>query len=48
MAQSAGKERVVFRIERFWEKPTLEPHLRCDRWRKKLKLAIMSKDGISI
>ena len=48
MAQSHGKKRSVFGIEHFWEKPTLEPHLRWDRWRKMLKLAIMAKDGISI
>ena len=48
MAQSAGKERAVFRIELFWEKPTLKPPLRWDRWQIMLNLAIMEKDGISI
>ena len=41
MAQSATKERVLLGIEPFWEKPTLEPPLRWDRWQ------IMLKEGIS-
>ena len=48
MAQSAVKERALLGIERFWEKPTLEPHLRWDRWQIMLKLAILGKEGISI
>ena len=35
-------------IEPFWEKPTLEPPLRWDRWQIMLKLAIRAKEGISI
>ena len=41
MAQSSGKERALLGIESFWEKPTLEPPLRWDRWQIMLKLAIM-------
>ena len=48
MAQSATKERALLGIEPFWEKPTLEPPLRWDRWQIMLKLAIMAKEGISI
>ena len=48
MAQSASKERALLGIEPFWEKPTLEPPLRWDRWQIMLKLAIMAKEGISI
>ena len=48
MAQSSGKERALLGIESFWEKPTLEPPLRWDRWQIMLKLAIMAKEGISI
>ena len=48
MAQSATKERALLGIEPFWEKPTLEPPLRWDRWQIKLKLAIMAKEDISI
>ena len=48
MAQSATKERALLGIETFWEKPTLEPPLRWDRWQIMLKLAIMAKEGISI
>ena len=48
MAQSAVKERAFLRIESFWEKPTLEPPLRWDRWQIMLKLAILAKEGISI
>ena len=48
MAQSAVKERAQLRIESFWEKPTLEPPLRWDRWQIKLKLAILANEGISI
>ena len=48
MAQSATKERAFRGIEPFWEKPTLEPPLRWDRWQIMLKLAIMVKEGISI
>ena len=48
MAQSATKERVLRGIEPFWEKPTLEPPLRWDRWQIMLKVAIMAKEGISI
>ena len=47
MAQSATKERALLGIEPFWEKPTLEPPLRWDRWQILLKLAIMAKEGIS-
>ena len=48
MAQSATKERVLLGIEPIWEKPTLEPPLRWDRWQIMLKLAIMAEDGVSI
>ena len=48
MAQSATKERALLGIEPFWDKPTLEPPLRWDRWQIMLKLAIMTKEGISI
>ena len=48
MAQSAVKERVLLGIEPFWEKPTLEPPQRWDRWQIMLKLAILAKEGISI
>ena len=48
MAQSAAKNRKLLGIEPFWEKPTLEPPLRWDRWQIMLKLAIMAKEGISI
>ena len=48
MAQSATKERALLGVEPFWEKPTLEPPLRWDRWQIMLKLAIMAKEGISI
>ena len=48
MAQSATKERALLGIEPFWEKSTLEPPLRWDRWQIMLKLAIMAKECISI
>ena len=48
MAQSATKERALLGIEPFWDKPTLEPPLRWDRWQIMLKLAIMAKERISI
>ena len=48
MAQSAVKERALLGIEPFWEKPTLEPPLRWDRWQIMLKLFILAKEGISI
>ena len=48
MAQSATKEHALLGIESFWEKPTLEPPLRWDRWQIMLKLAFMAKEGISI
>ena len=48
MAQSATKERALLGIEPFWDKPTLEPPLRWERWKIMLKLAIMAKEGISI
>ena len=48
MAQSVVKERVVLGIEPFWEKPTLEPQLRWERWQIMLKLAILAKEVISI
>ena len=48
MAQSAVKERAILGSEPFWEKPTLEPPLRWDRWQIMLKLAILAKEGISI
>ena len=48
MAQSATKGRALLGIKRFWEKPTLEPPLRWDRWQIMLKLAIMAKEGFSI
>ena len=48
MARPAVKERALPGTEPFWEKPTLEPPLRWDRWQIMLKLAILAKDGISI
>ena len=49
MAQSAVKERALLDIETFWERPTLEPALRWERWQMQmLKLAILAKEGISI
>ena len=48
MAQSATKEPALLGSEPFWEKPTREPPLRWDRWQIMLKLAIMTKEGISI
>ena len=48
MAQSAVKERALLGIEPFWEKPTLEPPLRWERWEIMLKQAILAKEGISI
>ena len=48
MAQSATKERALLGIEPFWEKPTLEPPMRWDRWQIMFKFAIMAKEGISI
>ena len=49
MAQSASIERaLLLGIELFWERPTLEPCLRWERWRKILKLAIFAKEGISV
>ena len=48
MAQSAVKERALLGIEPFWEKTTLEPSLRWDRWQIILKLDILAKEGISI
>ena len=48
IAQSATKERALLGTEPFWEKPTLEPPLRWDRWQIMLKLAIMAKEDISI
>ena len=48
MAQSAAKESALLEIEPIWEKPTLEPTLRWDRWQIMLKLAIIAKEGNSI
>ena len=48
MAQSAAKEQALLGIEPFWERPTLEPPLRWERWRIILKLAILAKEGILI
>ena len=48
MAQSVPKERALLGIELFWERPTLEPPLRWERWRIILKLAILAKELISI
>ena len=48
MVQLATKERAILGIEPFWEKATLEPPLRWDRWQIMLELAIMAKEGISI
>ena len=46
--QSETKERALLGIEPFWEKSTLEPPLRWDRWQIMLNLAIMAKEDISI
>ena len=48
MAQSATKERALLGINLLWERLTLEPPLRWERWRISLKLAILAKEGISI
>ena len=50
MAQSAiednGKSPLGIQI--FWEKATLEPHLRWEYWRTQLKLAILAREGIIV
>ena len=48
MAQSATKERALLGTNSFWDRPTLEPPLRWERWRIILELAILFKEGISI
>ena len=48
MVQSAVQERALLGIEPFWERPTIEPTLRWERWQIMLKLAILAKEGISI
>ena len=48
MAQSAVKQRALLGIEPFWERPTLEPPLRWERWQIMWELAILAKEDISI
>ena len=43
MAQSAVKIRAFVGIKPIWERPTLEPPLRWERWRKILKPAILAR-----
>ena len=45
MAQSANK-RTPLGIDAFWDKPTSDQSLRCEKWRVQYKLAILAKENI--
>ena len=45
MAQSAA-ERTPLAIDAFWDKPTPDLPLRCEKWRVQYKLALLAKENI--
>ena len=45
MAQSANK-RTPLGIDAFWDKPTLDPPLRWEKWRVQYKLALLATENI--
>ena len=48
MEQSAPKDGALLGIEPFWERATLEPPLRWERWRILPKLATLAKKGFAV
>ena len=35
-------------IEPLWERPTLDPPIRCEKWRIQVKLAILARENITL
>ena len=49
MAQSARESRKTpLSIEPFWERPTSDPPIRWEMWRIQVKLAILSRENITL
>ena len=49
MAQSARESRKTpLSIEPFWERPTSDPPIRWEKWRIRVKLAILSRENITL
>ena len=49
MAQSARESRKTpLSIEPFWERPTSDPPITWEKWRIQVKLAIISRENITI
>ena len=48
MAQSAAQKRIPLDIEPFWDKPSVDPPLKWEKWQMQAKLALLAKENITI
>ena len=48
MAQSAAQKRTPLGIEPFWDKPSVDPPLKWEKWQMQAKLALLAKENITI
>ena len=48
MAQSAAQKRIPLGIEPFWDKPSVDPPLKWEKWQTQAKLALLAKENITI
>ena len=48
MVQSATQKRTPLGIEPFWEKPSVDPRLKWEKWQMQAKLALLAKENISL
>ena len=48
MAQPATEKRTPFGIEPFWEKPSVHPPLKWEKWQMQAKLALPEKENIAL
>ena len=48
MAQSAAQKRTLLGIEPFWDKPSVDPPLKWEKWQMQANLALLAKENITI
>ena len=48
MVQSAAQKRTPLGIEPFWDKPSVDPPLKWEKWQMQAKLALLAKENITL
>ena len=48
MVQSATQKRTPLGIEPFWEKPSVDPPLKGEKWQMQAKLALIAEENIDV